>query len=271
MVSQAPAIICPTNLLLKRATVSFADHKPPTTASEWFSARFPVETEQYGCPFLESQARIDGYTCVTALEMNNDFMAVLLGGDQRLGHHVCYFQPEHQFYFKDSDGLFKPTTEEKLKTVLSTLLMRCAEELPSTCNRIPLVVDFRQDERLTTVVKKARSILAADSTFFSADSTNRRTTERSTPQTTAKRFILSAVRPDPNHLLSIQDCFTSFAGYCKNHGVEAVERRYFKKIIAEVIREEFGVALRGDLKDQDGRYLRGWRGLTVEPNAVARN
>ena len=36
-----------------------------------------------------------------------------------------------------------------------------------------------------------------------------------------------------------------------------------RPFISDIIREEFGLAFRKDLKRADGRYMRGWKGLTV--------
>ena len=65
-------------------------------------------------------------------------------------------------------------------------------------------------------------------------------------------------------MLTVNECYEEFTGFCRNHEVEPVERRYFKQMIVEIIREEFGLGLRSDLKNAEGRYLRGWKGLAVD-------
>ena len=42
-----------------------------------------------------------------------------------------------------------------------------------------------------------------------------------------------------------------------------VERKHFRSFIAEVIEEEFGLSYRKDLKNEQGKWIRGWKGLKV--------
>ena len=45
---------------------------------------------------------------------------------------------------------------------------------------------------------------------------------------------------------------------------EAGEQRVFRQFISDIIREEFGLAFRKELKSADGRHMRAWKGLPVE-------
>ena len=95
----------------------------PITPSEYFSHRYPVETERWGCPFLEevTEDLHSGCKLIRPLALNDNFFASILS-DQRLGHSVVYFVPEQQWYFLDFPGhCYHPTTEEKLMTLLSAL------------------------------------------------------------------------------------------------------------------------------------------------------
>lgn len=243
-----------------------APPQPPTTPSAWFSQRFPAETKRWGCPFLEAVTTNHALMLTTtthAVALNDNFFAATLS-DQQLGHAVVYFEPERQWYFREPrDGVFHPTTEAKLMILLSALLLKCAEELRSSVNMSSLFVAFRADEQLRAVVKKARSILAADSTFFSATSPHQRVEGPEQQDQMARRFIGVAVKPQPGHLLSVNHCYSEFSGFCRNHGVEPVARKLFRQLVVDIIREEFGVGLRADLKDAGGHYQRGWKGLAV--------
>ena len=42
-----------------------------------------------------------------------------------------------------------------------------------------------------------------------------------------------------------------------------MERKHFRSFIAEVIEEEFGLSYRKDLKNEQGKWIRGWKGLKV--------
>ena len=238
----------------------------PATPSEWFCRRYPVETKRWGCPLIE-EVGVDLCTSLPttkAVQMNDNFFAAILS-DSQLGHSVVYVEAEQQWYFLDPrDNVYHPTSEAKLMTLLSSLLVRCAEAMPPLVDKRSLFVDLRNDEVLKGVVRKARSVLAADQSFFAVDSPHRRVNGIETHAQMARRFVQASVKPQPGRLLSMNECFERFSEYCHNHDVEPVQRRQFKQLIVETVREEFGLGLRNDLKNAEGNYLRGWKGLAVE-------
>ena len=243
-----------------------APPQPPATPSAWFTQRFPAEVKRWGCPFLEAVMTnpVMMTTTTQAVALNDHFFAAILS-DQQLGHAVVHFEPERQWCFREPrNGLFHPTTEAKLLTVLSALLLRCAEELRSRVDLASLFVTFRAEEQLKAIVKKARSLLAADASFFSATSPHQRVAGDELPVRSARQFIQASIKPTPGHLLTVQECFTAFLAFCESRGLEAGEQRAFRQLIIDIIRDEFGLGFRTDLKRADGRYMRGWKGLTVE-------
>lgn len=264
-----------TTVQLSRGEIPFALRDinlpvhPPATPSEWFARRFPAEVKRWGCPVLEEVVEDDdtGRKRITATALNDCFFASTLS-DSQFGHSVVFLESEQQWFYLDPrDGCYHPTSEAKLTTLLSCLLVRCAEEMPSTVDKVNLFVKFRDDQQLKAVVKKARAILEADSTFFAPGSPHRRIELAEHPAQAARRFIQSTVKPQPGHLLSVNDCYQEFSGFCRNNGIEPVQRRFFRQLIVDVIKEEFGVGFRSDLRDAEGRFLRGWKGLAVELNS----
>ena len=265
-----------TTFQLNRGEIPFAFRDvavpppKPATPSEWFAGRFPAEVKRWGCPFLEEvvEDRTTGRKTITAVSMNDCFFAAALS-DSQLGHSVVYFESEQQwFYLEPRDGFFyHPTSEAKLMNLLSSLMVRCAEEMPACVDKVNLFVKFRDEQQLKAVIKKARSVLAADETFFSPTSPHRRIEGIELPAQAARRFIQSTVKPKPGQVLSIGDCYAGFADYCRNNGVEPVARKAFRQLVVEIIQEEFGLGLRADLKNDAGRYQRGWKGLAVDMNA----
>lgn len=208
-----------------------------------------------------------GRKLITAVSMNDCFLGAALS-DSQLGHSAVFYEPEQQWYFLEPrDNCYHPTSEAKLMLLLSSLLVRCAEEMPAGVDKINLFVKFRGDEQLKAVVKQARSILAADSSFFSPTSPFRRVEGLEQHGRLARQFVGRLIKPQPDQLLSIGDCYDGFSGYCRNNGVEPVARKVFRRMIVEIIKEEFAVGFRSDLKDTEGRYLRGWKGLTVDVDA----
>jgi hypothetical protein len=133
------------------------------TASVWFAKSFPETAKNHGVPFVEiRETSCDGFTRVTAISINIDFFASMLGGESELGHSIVYFEPEIQFYYREPlTGMFKPTSAEKLQTYYRAMMMRCAQELPDENNKLNLCVEFRKDGVAKAVVNRAKSVLAA--------------------------------------------------------------------------------------------------------------
>jgi hypothetical protein len=239
---------------------------PPATPGEWFARRYPAAVEQWGAPMLEAVINDQqGNQLVRPLELNDNFFAAILS-DQQFGHSVVFYQPEQQWFFHDpADQLYHPTTEEKLIALLSSLLVRCAEEMPKNVDTIQLFCRFREEDKLKAVVKRARAVHAAESSFFDKESSNQRAGGVESFSDLARGFVRSTVKRQPDQLLSVGECYQRFSEYCRNNDSAAeVSRQQFKQLIAEVIREEFGLGLRGDIRNPEGRCQRGWKGLVVE-------
>ena len=113
--------------------------QPAKTPNDWFCQRYPNQFEKYCSPFLELVEPADNFTVqILPLSINLDFFAGVLGGRRDLGHHVIYFEPEMQWYFRDSDGIYKPTTAEKLGNLYRGLMMKCAQDMLPNVHKLNL-------------------------------------------------------------------------------------------------------------------------------------
>ena len=244
---------------------------PVTTPSEWFSKRWPEQAETFGTPFLEAKLH-DGdlEQHVNPLSLNEIFFASILAGSETMGHKVVYYSPDEEFYFKDprEGGIFKPTTEDKLKTLLSLYILQCAEQLKDTTPKLNLFVRFRKDDELQKVVNKARSLLAVDKSFFGADSPNLRTGGTEEKEKVAKTFINLVIELNPQKSLTVTDSYTAFREFCGKNGLMLVERRHFENLVGEIITEQYGLGLRNDILNGSGRHQRGWRGLDLRQDQL---
>jgi hypothetical protein len=244
-------------------------HKP-ATPSQWFADKFPAAFRNFGTPFLETVEHSIDFEFRRVVEINIDFFAAALGGDERLGHRVVFFRPEGCFYFKDVDNTFYPTDETKLATLLSALLLRCAEEMPATVDRRNLFVDFRRESRLNEVVRKARCILAVDATFFAADSIHRRIEGVETLDRTARNFVGTNIDvATPAEQLTVAELIAGFLEYCTANKLKLDTPRQAKRFIVEAVNEHYGVRLRHDLAAAGGKKCaRGWKGLAFRNRLV---
>ncbi len=238
--------------------------KEPRTPSEWFSARFLRQAQIYGCPFLElKETSADGFSKTNPLVMNVDFFAAILGGDESLGHRVVYYEPDLEFYYYDPrDKLFKPTSAEKLQNLLRAYLIRCAEELPADVHKYSLFADFRSDKQTRAVIHRAKSILAADHTFFSAASKNERKTGPELHERIARVFAEQVLEREPGRILPLTTAYLVFCEYLKLKNMPPPKKGVFKGMFSPIIRDVFNLGLRNDIFDPaTNNQTAGWKGL----------
>lgn len=246
---------------------------PVRTPSEWFSKRWHREAETFGTPFLEATyLDSDLEKHVNPISLNEIFFAGILAGDASFDHKLVYYTTDEEFYFKDprEGGIFKPTTEDKLKTLLSLYILVCAEQLTDTTPKLNLFVRFRKDEELQKIVNKARSLLAVDKSFFGADSLNIRTGGAEERERVTKMFIKLIIELNPEKNMTLADAYTVFREFSGKKGVKLVDRRHFEDLAGDIIKEQYGLALRNDILNGSGRHQRGWRGLGLRQDQLGR-
>src|ERR1700735_2666666 len=118
---------------------NFRDSENPSTPNEWFAQKYPEQLKKYGSPFLEFSQPMDALTFqILPVSINIDFFGGVLGGRRDLDHHVIYYQPEMERYFKDSDSIYKTTSPDKLGNLFRALLMKCLSEMPGNVHKLNL-------------------------------------------------------------------------------------------------------------------------------------
>lgn len=94
-------------------------------------------------------------------------------------------------------------------------------------------------------------MVAVDRTFFEAPHGHkRRCGERILDpaiEPAHKLFIREALTVKPERILTTSDCFDSYTAYCEIQRLEPVGRKPFTGLMAEGIREQFGLGFRKDL------------------------
>ena len=235
----------------------------PKTPSEWFGQKFPEQVKQFGCPVLEMrETSCDGFSTVTPIAPNLDFFASVLGGDKRLGESVVYFEPEMQFYYYEPVlQLYKTTSPEKLQSLYRGYMIRCAQELNNDTRKLNLFCEFRSDRIAKAIVQRAKSVLAADSSFFSATSPHQRIRGIEIMEKIARKFVDELLTCEPGQILKLSDAFIVFRGLLKARDLPDIKRSDFKAVVAPLITENFNVCLRNDL---DGAGVRGWKGVKLQ-------
>ena len=78
-------------------------------------------------------------------------------------------------------------------------------------------------------------------------------------------FVTDCLRPDPNHALTVNDCYESYMWYCQQRAWAPLKRNDFGSEIGEVVSAKLGLALRHDVPDTTGKNQRGWIGVLCIP------
>ncbi len=211
--------------------------------------------------FRTSQA-VDRFSVeILPVSINLDFFAGVLGGRRDLGHHVIYYQPEMDWYFKDCDGMYKTTSADKLATLYRSLIMKCASEMPGSVHKLNLFHEYRSDKTSKAVVQRAKSILAADSSFFGAESENQRVRGVELHERIARKFVEELLTAAPGNVLLLADAYASFLNLAKQNNLDPLKRSDFKAMVVPFVQEKFAVCLRNDLKIDERSGVRGWKNV----------
>jgi len=235
--------------------------------NQWFAEKFPEQTEQFGAAFLAGTFTDgDGLKRFIPAYLNEDFFASILGGNKELGHQVVYYPPEDTFYFYDCRvDAFCPTTEAKLKLLLSNYLIRCSQEMGSLVDVTNLVVSFRKEEALSSIILKAKAVLEAERCFFEGKDGHRRFIDgrwvEANAEPSYQQFVKKAIVREPASKLTVGDAFHRYYQFCKDNAMKPLTRPEFKDLVAEVIREQYNLGIRHDVLDERGKQSQGWMGI----------
>lgn len=261
---QEIAITQPQHLKLYEPPRFSFDKTEPKTPNEWFGQRYPEAYQNHGSPFLELVQPIDQFTVqVMPITLNHDFFGSVLGGRKDLGHHVIYFEPEMQWYFLDWDGVYKPTTAEKLQNLYRALLMKCAGEMPANVHKLNLFHEWRSDRTSKLIVQRAKSILAADQSFFSATSPNQRVKGPELYERLMRVLVETMLQPSEGGCLTVTQAYQVFCQLAQQHSLNQLKRSMFKEMMRDLIKDKFGMSLRNDVPDHENRHQQAWKGLRL--------
>jgi hypothetical protein len=141
------------------------------------------------------------------------------------------------------------------------LLIQAAKSFSHDVNILNLFVEFRSDKTARAVVQRAKSILAADSTFFSATSLHSRIRGIELHERVARKFVDELLTSEPGQILRLADAHAVFRDLLRAKELPDIKRSDFKAVVGPLITSQFNVCLRNDL---DGAGIRGWKGVRLQ-------
>ena len=109
---------------------------------------------------------------------------------------------------------------------------------------------------------RAKSILAADHTFFSPESKHARLKGVEVHERVARVFVEQVLERQPGEVLTLTNAYLVFTEFLRQKSMVPVKRSIFKGMFAPLIRDAFNLGLRNDVIDQATNHqTAGWKGL----------
>jgi hypothetical protein len=266
------ALDCPHTLKLHTPKpIIPGEPEPALTPNSWWVERYPEAYHNHGSPFLELTEQSDRFnTQISPVTINTDFMAGALGGRRDLGHAIVYFEPELAWYFKDSDGIFKVTTADKLMNQFRALMMKCAQDMPANVHKLNLVHEWRGDRTCKAILMRAKSILAADSSFFAADSPHQRIRGPELHERLMRVLCETMLQQCENGCLTVTQAYGVFCRLAQQRQLGVLKRSFFRATMQDLLKEAYGISLRHDVPDALGKHQQAWKGVRlVESETLA--
>jgi putative DNA primase/helicase len=77
-------------------------------------------------------------------------------------------------------------------------------------------------------------------------------------------FANECLRKDGTETLTVARSYEAYVGFCNERGWTAMPKKKFGTVIADTVTRLFGLTVRHDIQDSNGKPQRGWKGLTCQ-------
>jgi hypothetical protein len=166
--------------------------------------------------------------------------------------------------------LYKPTSPEKLQNYYRAMILRCLQEMSNDISKVNMFVEFRSDKTAKAVVNRAKSILAADSSFFSATSPHQRIKGPELHERLACYLIEQLFEQRPDSIVTVTQACNIFCKLPQQRNLGQLKRSMFREMMRDLVRDRFNLALRHDVPDSLNKHQQAWKGLAlVEADTLA--
>jgi hypothetical protein len=142
--------------------------------------------------------------------------------------------------------------------------------LPNNVHKANLFYQFRSDKTIRAIIHRAKSILAADDSYFSVDAKHQRQEGPELYERVARAFVEQVLERIPGEILTLTDGYAYFLEYLRKRNMPPVNRKVFNDLVPPIVKEEHDLGIRNDIHDETGdKWQRGWKGIGVlEPEAA---
>ena len=110
---------------------------------------------------------------------------------------------------------------------------------------------------------RAKSVIAADQTFFAAESPNQRIRGPELPERLMRVLCETMLEPQEGACLTVTQAYQVFCRLSQQHHLGQLKRSMFKATMQDLVRDVHGVALRRDVPDALGKQQEAWRGVKL--------
>jgi hypothetical protein len=144
---------------------------------------------------------------------------------------------------------------------------RCALEVQKDVNVYQLFTTFCEDKTIEAIVERAKSILRCSDDYFSVNSPCSRVNGIENHEKLARTFCERCIVSSPGSVILAAQVYDRFTALVRERDLAPIKRKQFKDLVSPIIRDKFGIGLRGDLV-VDGRYQRGWMDLALNAGVL---
>jgi len=76
-------------------------------------------------------------------------------------------------------------------------------------------------------------------------------------------FVRESMARDAEEQLTVADCYAGYVEFCNERGWRALTRNKFGAVIGDTVVHQFGITPRHDIREDDGKPQRGWKGIRL--------
>jgi hypothetical protein len=143
------------------------------------------------------------------------------------------------------------------------LMMQCAQDMPGYVQKLNLVNEWRGDRTCKAITQRAKSVLAADQTFFAAESPHQRIRGPELAERLMRVVVETMLERCEGACLTVTQAYQVFCRLSQQRHLSMLKRSMFKAVMCDLVRDVHGLALRRDVPDALGKQQEAWKGVKL--------